>query len=315
MSSLLRQAIFCFVWLPLLLFLETSGFLLAQDGTDSSGIRDEDGTVEAAKLFQYFGCLAKNLDVRLASGEPLRLDEKPLQKWTIGSEWHGSHYIWTCKNRPVLIGCFLVDSMRADRRQVYLELHSLVDERFTPMEFPALKNFQWDPLPKKTSTLLIEGLAQANQNERLRRIQMRQIAETFSVTMYEDPKYGSDRTEQLRMLATPVYRYPDGGDGGLQGAIYAFVKTNGTDPDFLLAIENDPKLKENGWRVRPIRYTSRRLELHRLKSVVWEVPEFDMGSSPVKLTDPYMIITLLETETSVFNAVREQMIQSGTKKD
>ena len=228
MSALHRLAIVCFVWLPLLLSLMTRGFLFAQEISNSSASRDEEGTVEAAKLYQYFDSLAKALDVRLASGEPLKLDEKPLQKWTIGSEWHGSHYIWTCQGRPVLLGCFLVDSSRADRRRSLIEMHAMIDDRFTPMEFPAIKNYVWDPLPGKASTVPIEGFGQANSNDRLRRTQMRQIAETFSVTMYEDRKYG-DRTEQLRMLATPLYRYQDAGDGGLYGAIYSFVRTTGSE--------------------------------------------------------------------------------------
>jgi hypothetical protein len=69
----------------------------------------------------------------------------PFLKWTIGSSWHGSFYVWTCKGKPVLVGGFLADSGAPESRRSFIELHSISDEPLSPLEIVGTKKHVWDP--------------------------------------------------------------------------------------------------------------------------------------------------------------------------
>jgi hypothetical protein len=51
---------------------------------------------------------------------------------------------------------------------------------------------------------------------------------------------------ELRLLTTPLYRYPIAKTGVLDGALFALVSNAGTDPEVLLVIE----AKEEGGKTR-----------------------------------------------------------------
>ena len=115
------------------------------------------------------------------------------------------------------------------------------------------------------------------------------------------------------MLARPLYRYPTSNNGSLEGAIYAFVTAKGTDPEFLLAVECDPRAPDHWWIARPLRSCTRRLELRRQGVTVWRCDEYSEAREKTKLSEPYMIITLVETSTRNFEAIRARMIKGIVK--
>jgi hypothetical protein len=267
---------------------------------------------EALKQFAYFDALAKRFSAKLASGVPLERSGDSLLNWTIDRSWHGSYYVWTAEGRPVLIGCFLADSEKPDRRRAFIELHTMTDEPFTPLSFPAAQAYEWNPVAAGKSTVPLNDVAAPAQQEQARRTQMRQIAEQFDLTMYRE-QGASDAQEELRMLARPLYRYPASNDGSLEGAVFAFLTPKGTDPEFLLAVECDPRAADNSWKVRPLRSCTRRLDLRRKGVTVWRCDEYSEAQQKTKLSEPYVIITIVETSTRNFEAIREQMLKSITK--
>ena len=270
----------------------------------------EDEKAESAKEFEYFNALASIFEAKMATDEPLQVVKEPLLKWTIDSSWQGSFYVWTCKQRPVLIGCFLSDTEFQDKRRSLIEMHTLVDDAFQPIPIEGAKGKHlWAPETTSPSTLQLPGLPAPANVATKHRIQMRQIAEACSVNLYEK---NTNAKEQLRMLATPIYRYPE--NGTLSGAIYAFVRTNGTDPEFLLGIELDSESKTPGWRIRPIRFATRRLELTYQDAVVWEVGKYS-GNPTTMLTGPYVIVTTVESNTTKYNALRDKTIEDAKKLD
>lgn len=268
---------------------------------------------EAMKQFAYFDALAKHFKAELASGVPLERSGDSLLNWTIGGSWHGSYYVWTAKGRPAMVGCFLADSENPDRRRAFIELHTMVDEPFTPLSFSSAgRRYEWNPGAVGNSTIPLNDVAAPAQKERTRRSQMREIAQQFQLTMFREA-WANDAQEELRMLAHPLYRYPTSTDGSLEGALYAFVTAKGTDPEFLLAVECDPRAKKNSWKVRPLRSCTRRLDLRRQGATVWRCDEYFEAQRKTKLSEPYAIITLVETSTKTFEAIRERMVADTVK--
>ncbi len=269
---------------------------------------------EAMKQFAYFDALAKRFTAKLASDVPLERSGASLLNWTIDRSWHGSYYVWTANGRPALVGCFLADSEKPDRRRAFIELHTMTDEPFTPLAFPASagQTYEWNPVAATTSTIRLNDVAAPAEQRQARRAQMREIAEQFELTMFRETG-ASDTQEELRMLARPLYRYPAANDGSLEGAIFAFVTAKGTDPEFLLAVECDPRATTTAWKVRPLRSCTRRLELRRQGVTVWRCEEYSEARQKTKLSEPYLIITLVETSTRNFEAIRARMIKGIVK--
>ncbi|HEY3963764.1 MAG TPA: hypothetical protein VGM05_04355 [Planctomycetaceae bacterium] len=267
---------------------------------------------EAIKQFAYFDALAKHFSAKLASDVPLERSGDSLLNWTIDRSWHGSYYVWTAQGRPAIVGCFLADSEKPDRRRAFIELHTMIDEPFIPLSFSAEKTYEWNPIAARNSTIPLHDVAAPAQQEQTRRSQMREIAEQFELTMFREAG-ASDAQEELRMLARPLYRYPASKNAALEGALFAFVTAKGTDPEFLLAVECDPRATNNSWKVRPLRSCTRRLDLRRQGVTVWRCDEYSEAQQKTKLSEPYVIITLVETSTKSFEAIRERLIKSMMK--
>ena len=263
---------------------------------------------EAARQFEYFQSLAEKFEAKVASGSPLQLTRSPFLKWTLGSSWHGSFYVWTCEGKPVLVGGFLADSGAPESRRSFIEMHSISDEPLSPLEIVGTKKHVWDPDVKRTKPVALDDASEPSTNARLRGIQMRELARSFEVTMQEE-----EGKQELRLQSAPLFRYSDSADTSRDGAIFAFVNGKGTDPEFLLAVECDLKSPKRLWQVRPMRFSTQQLELRRDGNVVWSVPKYNETNERSKLTDPYMIVTLVETTTTKFNAIREQAINDLKK--
>ena len=95
-------------------------------------------------------------------------------------------------------------------------------------------------------------------------------------------------TEELRLLTQPIYRYSGESKTVIDGAIFAYVTTIGTDPEVLLLLEchkDGDKLK---WVYAPVRFTHRELWLNLDETEVWRVPNHRTPYSNQFITDPYM---------------------------
>ncbi len=193
----------------------------------------------AARRFEYFKTQARDFRANMASGQPVELAGGSILNWTLGSSWHGGFYIWTSRGRPVLVGCFLADSQTPDFRRSMAEFHVMTDERIEPIVFDGLRKYRWTPDPKDAFSLPTQNPVKGDARTRLR--DMRALARELAVTMYSDDEQSR---EELRLLTQPLYRYPEG-TGGADGAIFGYVTTRGTDPEFLLAVET-PQNKTNG---------------------------------------------------------------------
>ncbi len=99
------------------------------------------------------------------------------------------------------------------------------------------------------------------------------------------------QSHELRLLPQPLYRY-QASTQEQDGAIFAFVWTDGTDPELLLHIYTSSSKEQPLWHWQPIRFTWRALELDHRERQVWKSEEFEARNDP-RQTGPY-ITTMTE---------------------
>ena len=84
---------------------------------------------------------------------------------------------------------------------------------------------------------------------------------------------------EMRLLTQPIYRYEisDENSPVVDGAIFAFVWTAGTDPEVLIAIE--ARKTDNGmrWYYAPARFTNREAWLQYHGKEVWRADPATVG--------------------------------------
>jgi hypothetical protein len=98
-----------------------------------------------------------------------------------------------------------------------------------------------------------------------RLVQMRQIARDFKAYMF------ADSTWELRLLTQPLMRYGDEKRDVIDGALFAYVWTKGTDPEFILLLECRRDDGEPTWCFAPARFSNRGVWLKRAEKDVWGV--------------------------------------------
>ena len=98
------------------------------------------------------------------------------------------------------------------------------------------KKTVWSPDPKEVMKFKDLPNSKAPlKSDRLRQIQMKKLAERFTIGLSGDVD-GKLKDRGLRRLATPVHRYGAADGNTLDGAIFAFC-VHGNDPEAFLFIE------------------------------------------------------------------------------
>jgi len=208
------------------------------------------------------------LTVESAPKRPLQLKKEPIFEWLnpVRRDTQGVIFLWLRDGRPAALGnIFSHPPDRLPGRQIRHELHALDAEKLLVKR----DGFnQWDPEAGLARHELPEaGSPATSRGARL--VQMRRLAQEFTGHSID---YESKRWE-LRLLPTPLYRYPDAKAGVVDGALFALMSTAGTDPEVLLVIEAkeaDGKLR---WEYACGRFSDWQLHVQRKgKEVFSSVP-------------------------------------------
>ncbi|MCC9601607.1 hypothetical protein LOC67_13700 [Stieleria sp. JC731] len=243
---------------------------------------EEGGVKERSEvLFAHFDQTGKQLSLKTRAGETYRWDSKPLFRFSSEGKQFGSVYVWTdAENRLAAVGT-IGSIPLGEVDYEFVELHLVKPSAIEPIELGNPPNKTWRP---ETDELTMKPVPSApavggNENARLR--QMRSIARQFSAKMQHD-----GRTNQLRLLPQPLYRYPDS-TSEFDGALFAFVWDNGTDPEVLLQIELGRSEGKAVWTYQPIRFTWRAVEVSVADKTVWKKAEFFERNQALQTT-PYL---------------------------
>jgi hypothetical protein len=182
-------------------------------------------TSEAAEYTMYRDASRK---------DKLELRREPVYVWTNPLREDGQDgavFVWTCRGRAEVIGCIFM-SPTAQPRHVYHEFHSLalsvLDVRRSGSHAKT-----WTPLASGVELKPIAGAPVPVPSAAQRLAQIRTLTRDFTASSRDH----KDRHWELRLLPQPLYRYESTDPDVLDGAVFAYVTSAGTDPEALLVIE------------------------------------------------------------------------------
>lgn len=201
--------------------------------------------------------------------EPLELRKQPIYVWTNpvrAAQQDGLVFLWTSRGRAEAVGT-IFSSTAGPMRGFTHEFHSLstgtlyVDRRGT-------HDATWTPHGPGIALVPIEGAPAATAALRLG--QMRAVAREFSATT----RNAKGNRYTLRLLPQPLYRYESTDPEVLDGSLFAFVTSAGTDPEALLVIE--ARKPKGGampvWHRGEARFTDLELSVHHKGNEVFAAP-------------------------------------------
>ncbi len=170
----------------------------------------------------------------------LKLDPTPILRWTNPLEEgsiHGVVYVWRNSGRPVVVGQ-LFSYLNGKGGRVYCHaMHSLArkDEKLTGQRE---EKVFWTPESPGVEMHDVPGAPAPAASRAARLVQMKAISRRFSA--YTDEATRGKRV--LRLLPTPLDRYPESDPAGADGALFSLVV--GNDPEVILLVEKDARPTE-----------------------------------------------------------------------
>ena len=191
-------------------------------------------------------------------GEPADLRPEPLLRWTnpIRKTADGAVYLWTRDGRPAAALCVYVTARGLDH-----EWQSLSEGR-AAATYPG--GADWTPDGPGLAFRPLPEAPEPAETAIGRLVQMRALARRFSATVNRPPE-----AQEVRLLPQPVYRYPEGTPGAVDGAAFAFVQ--GTDPEVLLLFEVRVEGGRKAWHHAFARMSGNHLECRDGDAVAWSV--------------------------------------------
>lgn len=211
---------------------------------------------------------AYSIAVESAPKKLLELKKEPVFEWANPdrSAQQGVVFVWLRDGRPAALGCvFSHPHYKLPGRQIMHELHALDSEKLLVKRD---QYNQWKPEVGLKRAELADAPAPVDTAP-ARLLQMKKLAGEFSGHSIDRDK----KKWELRLLPTPLYRYPGAKTGVVDGGLFALVSPAGTDPEVLLLLEakeTDGKLK---WEYAVARFSDWELHVQRRdKEVFSSVP-------------------------------------------
>ncbi len=204
--------------------------------------------------------------------EKLEFRQEPVYVWTNpvrASQQDGVVFIWTRRGRPEAIGTIFSSRAGVGERGVNHEFHSLslatldITRRGTHEHL-------WTPKTAGIELAPIEEASSPAGSAAQRLAQMRAMAREFSAATRD----AQDNRWELRLLPQPLYRYESTDPEVVDGALFAFVTSAGTDPEAILVIEG--RRRPHGgapvWYRAVARFTDLNLSVRYKGSEVFSTP-------------------------------------------
>jgi hypothetical protein len=203
--------------------------------------------------------------------DKLELQREPVYVWTNPLREDGQDgavFVWTCRGRAEVIGCIFT-SPTIQPRHVYHEFHSLALSVLDVQRSGAHAK-SWTPLAPGVSVTPIAEEPPPLPSAAQRLAQMRRLTRDFTASTLDH----KDRHWELRLLPQPLYRYESTDPDVLDGAVFAFVTSAGTDPEALLVIEaRKPSGKDLPvWHFAAARFTDTELRVKHKGNEVFTAP-------------------------------------------
>jgi hypothetical protein len=235
---------------------------------------------------------AYSIAVESAPDRKLELKREPVFEWLnpARNTQQGVVFLWLRDGRPAALGCiFSAPRPQYNGRAIMHELHALDPEKLVVKRD---QPNEWKPKAGLARKELADAPAPA-ATPAARLVQIRRLAQEFS-------GYSVDRDAkrwELRLLPTPLYRYPAAKSGVVDGALFALMSSAGTDPEVLLVIEAREEGGKLRWEYAVGRFSDWELHIERGGKEVWSSvpgPDNQFAHDPLHLYRiyPEKIVTL-----------------------
>jgi hypothetical protein len=209
---------------------------------------------------------AYKMAVESAPDKPLELKKEPVFEWSNparGGGQLGAVFLWLRDGRPAALGCIFSAPYPPlpGGRRVNHELHALDAEKLV-IQRESVN--QWEPQAGLARRELSDSGPPAD-TPGTRLVQMRRLAQEFTGHSIDLERKQWD----LRLLPTPLYRYPVAMTGVVDGAVFAMVSNAGTDPEVLLVLEARNEAGKLRWEFACGRFSDWELHVHRKDKEVY----------------------------------------------
>jgi hypothetical protein len=202
--------------------------------------------------------------------EKLQLRREPAMRWSSEGDYNGEVYIWTHNGAAAIVGCIFSGPHGGGGRQIMHEFHSLSSQ---PLATGERGGSGWHSQEAGIAPQRIADAPEPAEPRVLRLAQMRELARRFSAQV--DRQGGMS---EMRLLPQPIYRYEIRAEGPVvDGAVFAFVWTAGTDPEVLLVIEARRTEVGVRWYFAPARFTNREARVKYQGKPIWSVDAATSG--------------------------------------
>jgi len=213
--------------------------------------------VEEASGFTFYRDAARR--------EKLEFRRDPVYNWTnvvrSGGQT-GSVFVWTFQGRPEVLGSVHSNPAQTPgKRAICHEMHTLSSAVLVPVHDGAEK---WQPRAGLTLKVLPDA-PQPAATARQRLSQMRELSRNFSARSIDNER----QTWELRMLAQPLFRYEQSESSVIDGGLFAFVTSAGTDPEVVIVLESRTQDSAPSWMYAVCRFSDLELHVEYKGSEVW----------------------------------------------
>lgn len=164
--------------------------------------------------------------------EKVELKPDPVYVWTNPTRnvaQDGAVFVWTCRGRSEAVGTFF-SYPPTGPRSLNHELQSLA---LSTLDVTRPGANTWTPEAEGVTPVPTPGAPAPARSAPQRLAQMRTLTRDFSATT-EDR---DGKRWELRILPQPLYRYESTDPDVVDGGLFAFVTTAGTDPEAFLVLE------------------------------------------------------------------------------
>ena len=166
--------------------------------------------------------------------EKVELRPEPVYVWTNpvrGGGQDGAVYVWTCRGRAEVLGSFF--SYPATGRATPVPRVSFALALGARCRAQGTHASTWTPQAPGIEIAPIPDAPDPAPSAAQRLSQMRTLTRDFSASTKDD----QGRSWELRLLPQPLYRYESTDPDVVDGALFGFVTSAGTDLEALLVIE------------------------------------------------------------------------------
>ena len=220
--------------------------------------------------------------------QALELRREPAMRWTSEGDYHGEVYVWTNRGQAAIVGCFFSGPQGEGARRVMHEFHSVASQ---PIVAAERRGTGWHSQEAGISLTPIPNAPKPDPSKTRRLTQMRAIARRFSSHVER-----TNRDWDLRLLPQPIYRYERLAEDSkvVDGAVFAFVWSVGTDPEVLLVIEarRTDQDQDAQWYFAPARFTNREAWVRHEDREVWRVKAATAGIFDGVTSKPYGVFSV-----------------------